>query len=206
MRLIDHRSEKRIAVEVGRSFGVVGPPGEPASHRPGRPVEHRKLVGEGGPVFRHEAKALVVPDAAPGDVVFTLRVFEVIGTDPQSLADRAQRLYAEQTADTPNAPAVSVEVDRDNGVLLAVAEDEALFQFAAILNELQDAVAAPPDVRLIALEYADAATVAEFLRGLASSELAMAAGRSGPPPGAAGAGLAGNRRLPGRYRRSDAVE
>ena len=66
-------------------------------------------------------------------------------------------------ADVPGAGEVSVEVDREYAALLAVADDEALFQFASILNQLQDAIGPPPDVRLIPLQYAEAADVVGFL-------------------------------------------
>ncbi len=112
----------------------------------------------------------------------SLRVIEVTGVDPQELADRALRLYKEQTADIPDATAVSVEVDHDNASLLVVAEDEAIFRFTAILNQLQQSIGPPPEVRLIALEYVDATEVVEFVTGLAESELATLGGRSGPPP------------------------
>ncbi|MCZ6835153.1 MAG: hypothetical protein O7G85_05200, partial [Planctomycetota bacterium] len=112
----------------------------------------------------------------------SLRVFEVTGVDPQDIADRAMRLYEAQTAEHPDAKPVSIEVDRENALLLVVAEDEALFQFASILNELQDTIRPAPDVRVITLEFVQAQEVKEFLAGLMESELAMVAGRNGPPP------------------------
>jgi type II secretion system protein D len=111
-----------------------------------------------------------------------LRVFEVTGIDPQELADRAQRLYAEQTAGAAGLGPVSVEVDRERGVLLAVAEDEAMFRFATILAELEATALPPPEVRLVALEHADAAEVTAYLRDLAQSHFALAGGRIGAAP------------------------
>ena len=112
----------------------------------------------------------------------SLRVFDVTGTEPRQMADQALRLYEEQTAEVPDALPVSVEVDADNSTLLVVADDEAMLRFMAILNELQDSIAPPPDVQLIALENQTAEATVEFLEDLASSALGMLRGRGGPPP------------------------
>ena len=141
----------------------------------------RTLIVAGDEVtFAKTEQILADLQAVP--VPRSLRVFEVTGVDPQTIGDRAQRLYEEQTRGNPDARPVSVEVDRENGALLVVAEDEALLRFVSILNELQDSIGPPPDVRVIGLEYVDATEAAEFLRGLTSSELAMVGGRFGLPP------------------------
>ncbi|UCD76487.1 MAG: hypothetical protein JSV91_06095 [Phycisphaerales bacterium] len=124
----------------------------------------------------------VLKDLQAVPVPRTLRVFEITGADPQEIADRALELYQDQTKDDPDARAVDVQVDREGGNLLAVAEDEAMFRFAAILDQLKGTIGPPPDVRLIPLQYADAAEVVEFLRDLAESHLTMVGGRAGPIP------------------------
>lgn len=130
--------------------------------------------------FRMAEEVLRDLEAVP--VERSLRVFEVTGADPERIAEQAQRLYDEQTAEIPGASKVSVEVDRDSSTLLAIAEDEAMFRFASILNQLQDSIGPPPDVRLVPLEYADASEVVEFLEGLSSGELGLVSGRTGPRP------------------------
>ncbi len=111
----------------------------------------------------------------------TLRVIEVDGTDPRTLADRAMRLYEEQTSDDPLARPVSVEVDNENSTLLVVAGDEAMFRFSTILTQLQGAIAPPPDVRLRTLVNAEAARVAATLTDMVDSATLLGT-RVGPPP------------------------
>jgi type II secretory pathway component GspD/PulD (secretin) len=112
----------------------------------------------------------------------SLRVFDVTGVDPQELADRAVRLYDEQAAEIPGAQSVSVEVDRDRGTILAIAGDEAMFRFAAIMNQLQQTIGPAPDVRLIPLEFADATEVVGYLDDLKTSHMALTGGFTGAPP------------------------
>ncbi len=113
----------------------------------------------------------------------SLRVFEINGADPADVAAQAERLYTEQTAEMPNAGAVSVEVDPDGSTLLVVADDEAMVRFARILTELQAAIGPPPDVRLIALEHAKAEEVVAFLQGMLESDRSlMLGGEGGPRP------------------------
>jgi type II secretion system protein D len=96
----------------------------------------------------------------------SLRVFEVVNADPEGLAQRALRLYEQQTAQMPDAGPVDVEVDRDNGILLVVADDQALVRFAGIVNQLQETIGAPADVRLHGLEYARARELVTFIEDL----------------------------------------
>ncbi|MCP3904428.1 MAG: hypothetical protein GY715_12440 [Planctomycetes bacterium] len=112
----------------------------------------------------------------------TLRVFDVTGVDPEVIADRAVRLYDEQTAQIPGARSVSVEVDRERGTVLAIADDEAMFVFAAIMAQLQQAIGPAPDVRLIPLEFADATEVVGYLDDLKTSHVALAGNFTGAPP------------------------
>ncbi|MCH8314363.1 MAG: hypothetical protein IIA64_00185, partial [Planctomycetes bacterium] len=144
------------------------------------PISKTLIVAGDEVTFAKTEQMLKDLQAVP--VQRSLRVIEVTGADPQELADRALRLYKEQTADIPDATGVSVEVDHDNASLLVVAEDEAIFRFTAILNQLQQSIGPPPEVRLIALEYVDATEVVEFVTGLAESELSTIGGRRGPPP------------------------
>ncbi len=144
------------------------------------PISKTLIVAGDEVTFAKTEQMLKDLQAVP--VQRSLRVIEVTGADPQELADRALRLYKEQTADIPDATGVSVEVDHDNASLLVVAEDEAIFRFTAILNQLQQSIGPPPEVRLIALEYVDAAEVVEFVADLAESELSTIGGRRGPPP------------------------
>ena len=144
------------------------------------PMSRTLIVAGDAITFAKTEQMLTDLQAVP--VPRSLRVFDVAGADPQDLADRAQRLYEAQTADMPDSAPVSVEVDRENGALLVVAEDEALIRFATILNGLRDSIGPAPDVRVIALEFADAGDVRDFLQGLLESQLARVAGRTGPPP------------------------
>ncbi|MHC5114555.1 MAG: secretin N-terminal domain-containing protein, partial [Planctomycetota bacterium] len=124
----------------------------------------------------------VLEDLKAVPVPRDLRVIEVTGADPQSIADRALAIYDEQTASMRDAGDVSIEVDRAASVLYLVADPEAMVRMVGIVNQLQTAIGPPPDVRLVSLEYAEATEVVTFLEGLAASELATAGGRTGPPP------------------------
>ncbi|MHC5004982.1 MAG: secretin N-terminal domain-containing protein, partial [Planctomycetota bacterium] len=142
--------------------------------------QSRTLIVAGDDVTFEKTES-ILSDLQAVPVPRRLQVFEVIGADPRELADRALALYSEQTAEVPGAGEVSVEVDGDNAARLVVADDEALIQFASILNQLQEAIGPPPDVRLIPLQYADAADVVGFLDDLVASA-AMLNSRIGPPP------------------------
>ncbi len=111
-----------------------------------------------------------------------LTVIDVQRGDPQDLADRAQQIYTTQTADQPGVGAVSVEVDRDNSTLLVVADAESMIRFVSIVNQLQESVAPPADVRLVPLEYAKADEVVAFLADLGESALGMLGEQVGPSP------------------------
>lgn len=144
------------------------------------PVSRTLILAGDDRTFRMAEEILRDLEAVP--VERSLRVFEVTGADPERIAEQALRLYDEQTAEMPGASKVSVEVDRDSSTLLAIAEDEAMFRFAGILNQLQETIGPPPDVRLIPLDYATAAEVVEFLESLSAGELGLVTGRSGPRP------------------------
>ncbi|MHC4990599.1 MAG: secretin N-terminal domain-containing protein, partial [Planctomycetota bacterium] len=144
------------------------------------PMSRTLIVAGDEVTFAKTESILTDLEAVP--VPRSLRVFEVTGTDPQKIADQALRLYADQTAEVPGAGAVSVEVDRESASLLVVADDEAMIRVAGIINELQDAIGAPPELNLMALQYADAVEVVEFLDDLATSADTLLGGMSGPPP------------------------
>ena len=143
------------------------------------PVSRTLIVAGDELTFAKTEQMLADLQAVP--VPRSLRVFGVTGADPRNMADRAQRLYEEQTAEIPDAGDVTVEVDRENAALLVVADDEAMIRFAAILNELQASIGPPPDVRLVALEHADAAEAVTFLRDLVDGALAVGAPVGTPP-------------------------
>ena len=111
----------------------------------------------------------------------SLRVFEVGTGDAATIAERAQRLYAEQTEGDPTAGVVQVEIDAAAGTILAVAEDESMFRFAAILAQLEAAQAPPPDVRIVPLTYADATESVALLESMLTGTPGMALG-TGPAP------------------------
>ncbi|MEE9470376.1 MAG: secretin N-terminal domain-containing protein, partial [Gemmatimonadota bacterium] len=144
------------------------------------PVSRTLIVAGDELTFTKTEEVLADLQAVP--IRRSLRVFEVTGTDPQDMADRAQRLYQEQSADIPDATEVSIEVDRDNSTLLVVADDEAMLRFMSILNQLRDSIGPPPDVELIALEFQSSQAAVEFLEDLASNALTMMGSRMGPPP------------------------
>ncbi|MHC4218949.1 MAG: secretin N-terminal domain-containing protein, partial [Planctomycetota bacterium] len=144
------------------------------------PVSRTLIVAGDELTFAKTEEVLTDLQAVP--IRRSLRVVEVTGTDPQDMADQAQRLYQEQSADIPDATEVSIEVDADNSTLLVVADDEAMLLIVSILNQLQDSIGPPPDVELIALEFQSAESTVEFLEDLATSALGMMGKRMGPPP------------------------
>ncbi|MHC4416411.1 MAG: secretin N-terminal domain-containing protein [Planctomycetota bacterium] len=174
----------RTLVELARQGVLSAPPDDGGKAVDvtiqAEPVSRTLIVAGDEVTFAKTQEMLRDLQAVP--VQRSLRVFEVTGADPQEIADRAQRLYEEQTADVPDATAVSVEVDRESSALLVVADDEAMIRFVSILNELQASIGPPPDVRLVGLEYADAAEVVGFLQDLAEGDVVMIGGRGGPPP------------------------
>jgi type II secretory pathway component GspD/PulD (secretin) len=142
------------------------------------PVSRTLIVAGDEVTFAKTQEMLADLQAVP--VPRTLRVFDVDRADPREIAERARKIYAEQTAQIPDAGAVSVEVDLENGVLLVVADDEAMVRMARILDELEASIGPPPEIRLLSLEHADAAEVVEFLRDLVQS--ARIGGWEGPAP------------------------
>ena len=110
-----------------------------------------------------------------------LRTFSVERGDPEDLADRAQRLYATQTESVPGAGEVSIEVDRENGTLLIVADPEAMIRMVGVLEQLERAAGPAPAVMLIPLEHAMATDTIVFLDDLVASHLSLA-GIGGPAP------------------------
>lgn len=108
-----------------------------------------------------------------------LRVLQVVNADPQEMADRAQAIYAEQTAGIDDAGPVDVQVDGNTGSLMIVADDEAMARFVGIVNQLQQSLGPGREVRLIPLEHARASEVAAFLTDLATSSRSFQTGRTG---------------------------
>lgn len=130
----------------------------------------RTLIVTGDRVTFEQVEAILA-DLEMVPVERQLRVFTFGGGNLDRLAEQAERLYAEQTADVPAAGSVSVEIDREAGALLVVAEPDAMVRFAAILDQLERVAGPAPEVRLIALEHADAAETVGFLEELAASRI-----------------------------------
>ncbi|MFK7958880.1 MAG: secretin N-terminal domain-containing protein, partial [Phycisphaerales bacterium] len=164
--------------------GVLSAPAEDG----GKPVDvivqveprSRTLIIAGDAVTFEETEALL-RDLEAVAIPRRLRVFEIPGADLDEVAARAQRLYTEQAEGVVAAGDVSVEVDRDAGALLVVADDEAMVRFAGILDQLRRTIGSPPDVRLIPLNFAAAADVAGFLQELAADHRGLT-GETGAPP------------------------
>lgn len=185
-----YRIERGDPVQLARTLtelarrGVLSEPAEDG----GKPVDvliqaeprSGTLIVAGDETTFLETEALL-SDLSAVPVRRSLRVFTLPGADLDDVAMRAQRLYTEQTAETPGAGEVAVEIDTTAGALLVVADDESMRLFAGILDQLRRTIGPPPDVRLIALEHAAAAEVVSFLGELADGRRAMA-GESGPPP------------------------
>ncbi|MBX3373668.1 MAG: hypothetical protein KF817_07525 [Phycisphaeraceae bacterium] len=140
----------------------------------------RTLIVAGDEVtFTQVERMLSDLEAVP--VRRTLRVFELATGDPREIAERAQRLYREQTEGERATGPVTVEVDGARGALLVVAEDEAMVRFARIIDQLEQAAGVPPELELVTLEHAEAEEAVVFLRDLAKSHLALT-GLRGPEP------------------------
>ncbi|MHC4908545.1 MAG: secretin N-terminal domain-containing protein, partial [Planctomycetota bacterium] len=143
--------------------------------------QSRTLIVAGDEVTFAKTES-VLRDLQAVPVPRSLRVFDVTGADPAELASQAERLYAEQTAEIPDAGDVAVEVDPENATILVVADDEAMMRFGSILTELRDAIGPPATIRLLPLQYADAAEVVRFVEDLIGSDVTLLAGGFGPPP------------------------
>jgi type II secretory pathway component GspD/PulD (secretin) len=144
------------------------------------PISRTLIVAGDQTTFEQTENILRDLQAVP--VPRSLRVFDVIGADPNQIAEQAMTLYRQQTQDDPVQRPVSVEIDAAHGSLLVVAEDEAMIRFAGILNQLQDAIGPPPDVRLHTVEHADATDVATYLDDLIASSKSMLGKRMGSAP------------------------
>ena len=144
------------------------------------PVSRTLIVAGDEVTFETTEQLLTDLEAVP--VPRSLRVFELAGGDIEATAERARALYSAQTADVPNAGPVDVEVDREAGVLLVVADDEAMTRFAGIVDELRGTIGPPPEVRLVPIEHASATEVAAILQDLAASHLRATAERGGRSP------------------------
>ena len=116
----------------------------------------------------------ILDDLQAVPMVRSLQVIEITAGDAAGIADRASRLYTEQTEGDPDFGDVEVEVDAVNGTILAVGEDASLARFTQVVRQLESAQARPPDVRLISLEHTDAAEVSAMLEQLIGNELSRA--------------------------------
>ena len=123
----------------------------------------------------------ILKDLQAVPAVRALQVIEITAGDATAIADRASRLYTEQTEGDPDFGAVEVEVDAVNGTILAVGEDGSLARFTQVVRQLESAQARPPDVRLISLEHTDAAEVSTMLEQLIGNQLSRVV-LGGTPP------------------------
>ncbi|MEE2972614.1 MAG: secretin N-terminal domain-containing protein, partial [Planctomycetota bacterium] len=134
-----------------------------------------------GDAFTFEKVEEILADLQAVPVARSLQVIEIAAGDVTEIADRAGRLYSEQTDDDPDFSAVEVEVDVVNGTILAVGEQASLARFTQVVRQLESAQARPPDVRLLSLAHADATETAEILEELIGNELSRAVLGGSPP-------------------------
>lgn len=104
--------------------------------------------------------------------------------DPQSLVDRVQRLYAEQTKGmTPDqAGPVNVEVDKATGTLLITANAGGMQRFTEVLNQVQQLAPPPRTTRLIDIQRAKAKDIVVPLKEFLASADPIDASRKVPDP------------------------
>ncbi len=111
-----------------------------------------------------------------------LQVLQVTNMKPSDLAARATAIYEEQTRELPDARPVEVQADDDSGTLMVIADELSLGRFTSIINQLQESLGPGQEVRLRALEHAEAADVVEFLRDLAETSRSFRSSTPGPAP------------------------
>ncbi|MGP1345269.1 MAG: secretin N-terminal domain-containing protein, partial [Phycisphaerales bacterium] len=114
----------------------------------------------------HARVSAVLEDLAAVPIERELRIVRIANADPESVATRASGIYAQQTADVPDAPAVDVTVDESSSSLLIVAEDEGMARYLRILDELQEQAGPPRELRLVELQHIGSEQAIAFLEGL----------------------------------------
>lgn len=134
-----------------------------------------------GDEFTFGKVAEILEDLQAVPMVRSLQVIEIAAGDATAIAERASRLYSEQTEGDPDFGAVEVEVDAVNGTILAVGENGSIARFTQVVRQLESAQARPPDVRLISLQHADAAEVSSMLVQLIGNELSRSVLGGNPP-------------------------
>lgn len=113
------------------------------------------------------------------------RVVRVSGEDPKAVADRAMKLYQDQTAGMPDDQAgpVSVDVDAATGNLLLTASPGGMRQFTDLLTQVQQLIPPQRSTRMIDVKYASAKDILPRVQELLASADPIDPSRTIPAPG-----------------------
>lgn len=119
-----------------------------------------------GDATTHERVQEVLKDLAAVPIERQLRIVRIVNADPAEVSARASAIYAQQTAEVPEAQPVDVSVEEASSSLLIVAEDEAMARYLRILDQLQEQAGPPRELRIVELQHINADDAIAFLNGL----------------------------------------
>ncbi len=136
----------------------------------------RSLIVAGDAVTFEKTEALLA-DLETAPAPRRVQVFPLSGVNLGAFSAQALELYRAENGDDPAAPDIDVQIDPGNAALVAVADEHALARFASIVQALASSQPPPPDVRLIALQHAEAEDVVTLLEALLARQPL-----AGPPP------------------------
>ena len=184
------RVERGDPAQIARTLenlarrGVLTSPSEDGAQAPEVSIEVEPVTGTlivTGDASTFDRVRTVLDEMQSAPLPREVRVFDIRSGDVGALADRASRFYEEQRTNDPALEAVELEVDAPNGTIIAVADRDSMNRFATVLDELENALPAPPVVRLVPLTYIRAEEAVSTLEQLARGDVALSAG-GGPDP------------------------
>ncbi len=152
--------------------GTLSAPPQPGKKPVQVTIDHEpisKTLIVAGDEYTFSQVEAVLADLQAVPIERELRVFPVIGADPEEVLTQALSIYEAQTAEIPDAGAVDVTIDSRSNSLMVVAAPEEMVRFLSIVEELQQTLGPPQDIQLYNLQHADAAEIVRFLTDLLES-------------------------------------
>ncbi|MFI4854193.1 MAG: secretin N-terminal domain-containing protein [Phycisphaerales bacterium JB065] len=161
------------------SQGSLNGPAQPGASRVPVTIESeprsRTLI-VAGDESTHTIVERILSDLSAVPVERELRVIRLDNADPREVAQRAEQIYTQQTAELPGSTPVDVTVDESTNSLLVVAEAEAMSRFMRIIDQLEEQAGPPRELRMVELQHAQAGEIVAFLNDLIESSRPFSAG------------------------------
>ncbi len=159
--------------------GSLNGPAQPGAQRVPVTIESeprsRTLIVAGDEAT-HTIVERILSDLSAVPVERELRVIRLDNADPRDVAQRAEQVYQQQTAELPDATPIDVTVDASTNSLLVVAEAEAMARFMRIIDQLEEQAGPPRELRMVELQHAQAGEIVAFLSDLIESSRPFSAG------------------------------